>query len=221
MLGNVCCALSPTYAAMAVCRTVTAFFVSPGGSLGGAVASEMFFRKQRGRCMGVWTVMITLGVPVAPLVFGFVALRVGYRWIYCTLVMVNAVHAVVYFFLGSETRYEPGTPRAPRFGLRRIDPRPLRWVDFVSPLALVARVCVAAAAVVYAMVLLWDSIMTTFEIPQIFPAKFGLNPQDVGLQNITMIVGTLVGEQLGGFASDKWMWRHPSSASSSATSARC
>jgi hypothetical protein len=39
--------------------------------------------------MGGWTLMVTLGVPAAPFIFGFVALRVGYRWIYYTLAIVS------------------------------------------------------------------------------------------------------------------------------------
>ena len=91
------------------------------------------------------------------------------------------------------------------FGFRRIDPKPLKWFDFISPLLLVARPCVAIPAAAYAMVFLWGSVMTTLEIPQIYPEKFGFNAEQVGLQNIAIIIGTLVGEQLGGFASDKWM----------------
>jgi hypothetical protein len=57
------------------------------------------------------------------------------------------------------------------------------------------------------MVFLWGSIMLAIEIPQIYPAKFGFNTQQVGLQNISLLVGTIVGEQIGGIFSDKWMWQ--------------
>ena len=49
----------------------------------------VFFKHQRGRYLGVWTMFVTLGVPVAPFIFGFVAVRVGYRWIYWTLAIVS------------------------------------------------------------------------------------------------------------------------------------
>jgi MFS family permease len=50
---------------------------------------ETFFKHQRAMYMGVWTVMVTLGVPIGPFIFGFVAERVGYRWIYWTLAIVG------------------------------------------------------------------------------------------------------------------------------------
>lgn len=80
-------------------------------------------------------------------------------------------------------------------------------MDFIHPLKLAARPNTIIPAVAYAMVFLWGSVMTTFEIPQIFPVKFGLNTQQVGLQMLAVIIGTIIGEQFGGILSDKWMCR--------------
>jgi MFS family permease len=91
MLGNVGCAKSPSYATMGLCRAITAFFISPTAAMGSTVVQETNFKHQRARCMGVWTESATLGVPVAPLVFGFVVVRVGYRWIYWILACVSAM----------------------------------------------------------------------------------------------------------------------------------
>jgi uncharacterized protein YcfJ len=33
---------------------------------------------------------------------------------------------------------------------------------------------------------------------------FGLNTQQVGLQFLGIIIGSVVGEQIGGFISDRW-----------------
>ena len=89
LVCNVGCAVSHSYGTMALCRALTAFFISPAASIGSAVVTETFFKSERGTYMGVWTTMVTLGVPVAPFIFGFVALRVGYRWIYWILAIVS------------------------------------------------------------------------------------------------------------------------------------
>lgn len=81
----------------------------------------------------------------------------------------------------------------------------MTWYDFVEPLVYAARPCVLLPAVAYAMEFLWTSIMTTVEIPQLFPELFGFNTQQTGLQMISVIVGTIVGEQIGGRSSDLWM----------------
>ncbi|CAK7229027.1 hypothetical protein SCUCBS95973_007078 [Sporothrix curviconia] len=214
LVCNVGCGLCHSYGTMGLCRALTAFFISPAASIGSGVVSEMFFKKHRARCMGVWTTMVTLGVPVAPFIFGFVADRVGYRWIYWTLAITNGVQLILYFFLGSETRYVESTvgreaPRSYVGGLlhfRRIDPTPLRLYDFIQPLLLGRYACIMIPAAVYAMVFLWASVMITIEIPQLFPEMFGFNSQQVGYQFAGVIIGTLLGEQIGGLLSDKWMW---------------
>ena len=87
---NVGCAKSTDYASMAACRALVAFFISPAMAIGSGVVTETFFKHQRARYMGVWTLMVTLGIPIGPLIFGFVTERVGYRWIYWTLAIVNS-----------------------------------------------------------------------------------------------------------------------------------
>lgn len=57
------------------------------------------------------------------------------------------------------------------------------------------------------MEFLFSSIMITVEIPQLFPELFGFNTQQNGLQLVSVIIGTLIGEQLGGRMSDLWMSR--------------
>lgn len=94
LAGNIGCAESPSYATMAVCRAIVAFFISPAGAIGSAVVTEMFFKKERARYMGIWALMVTLGVPIGPFIFGFVTNNLGYRWIYWILAMVCILKAL-------------------------------------------------------------------------------------------------------------------------------
>jgi MFS family permease len=89
LVGNVGCAESPSYATMGLCRAITAFFISPAAAIGSAVVSETFFKRERAKYMGIWTLLLTLGVPSAPFIFGFVTMRVGYRWTYWVLAIVS------------------------------------------------------------------------------------------------------------------------------------
>jgi MFS family permease len=89
LVCNIGCAKSTTYASVAACRALVAFFISPASAIGSAVVMETTFKKDRARYMGVWTVMITLGVPIGPFLFGFVTYRVGHHWIYWILAMVS------------------------------------------------------------------------------------------------------------------------------------
>jgi MFS family permease len=86
---NIGCAKSTDYASMAACRALVSFFISPAMAIGSSVVTETFFKHERARYMGVWTLMVTLGVPTGPFIFGFVTQRVGYRWIYWILAIVS------------------------------------------------------------------------------------------------------------------------------------
>ncbi|KAJ4363514.1 hypothetical protein N0V83_009809 [Neocucurbitaria cava] len=219
LLFNVGCAKSKTYATMATCRAFQAFFISPPSAIGSAVVVETFFRKERAKYMGIWTVMITIGIPLAPLIFGFVTFRVGYRWIYWILAIINGVQLVLYSLFGPETRFIRHNHaqhaisgfaafKESYLKFRRIDPTPITLVEFISPLRLFKYPCVVIPAVAYAMVFLFGSVLCTVEIPQLFAEKFHFNAQQIGLQFIGLIIGSIIGEQIGGHSSDLWMrWR--------------
>lgn len=90
LVCNVGCAKSTDYASVAACRALTAFFIAPASAIGSAVVTETFFKKDRARYMGVWTLMLTVGIPLAPFLFGFVTYRAGYVWIYWVLAIVSS-----------------------------------------------------------------------------------------------------------------------------------
>lgn len=220
-LGNIACALSQSYGVLLFFRIVVAFFIAPASALGSAVVTETFLKRDRARYIGIWMVMVTLGVPVGPLIFGFVTFRVGFRWIFYVLAIVNLVQLVLYFFLGPETLYmreqqetpPPYMSEKPKsfmgryMGFRRINPRKLSFADFYEPVLMVVRPRAVVPALAYSVVFLFGNILTTVEIPQLFEAKFGLNTEQVGLQFIGVIIGSLLGEQVGGLVSDLWMRR--------------
>ena len=219
MVSNIGCAKSKTFASMAGCRALQAFFISPPAALGGAVVTECFFKHERGRYMGVWTLMVTLGVTTSPLIFGFVTQYVkDYHWIYWILAITNAVQFIMYIFFGPETLFTsenrekstatPSSLYKRYFTFCRIDPRPLCLREFIQPLFLITRVSVAIPAVAYAMVFVFAAVLTTVEIPQLLQEKFSLSAQGIGLQFIPLIIGSVLGEQVGGTLSDLWMNRH-------------
>jgi len=117
-------------------------------------------------------------------------------------------------FLQPETRYirqgvqhEGSVFKQEYMQFRRIDPNPFSFYEFIQPLSLFKYASIAVPTVAYAMVFLFASVMTTVEIPQLFLPKFGLNAQQLGLQFLGIIIGTIIGEQLGGNLSDFWMNR--------------
>jgi hypothetical protein len=118
----------------------------------------------------------------------------------------------LYLFFGPETRYLDSGDRLQEsafkreyISFRRIDPAPFTWYEFVKPLTMVTRPSVVIPTCAYAMVFLFSNIMTTVEIPALIQTKFNLNTEQVGLQFLGMIIGSIIGEQMGGNLSDYWM----------------
>ncbi|KAL9095843.1 MAG: hypothetical protein Q9165_001840 [Trypethelium subeluteriae] len=212
MLFNIGCAKSTTYTSLAVCRAFTSFFISPAIAIGSGVVTETFFKKERGRYMGIWTLLVTLGPPSGPFFMGFVAYHVGFVWIFWIYAIINGIQFILYLFLGPETRYirRGITNRGSAFkqeylSFRRIDPSPLRARDFIEPLFLARHTAILIPSISYSIVFGFASVLVTVEIPQLFLPKFGFNPQEIGLQFLGIIVGSIIGEQLSGPLSDWFM----------------
>ncbi|KAJ4397821.1 hypothetical protein N0V93_002058 [Gnomoniopsis smithogilvyi] len=219
-LGNIACALSRSYGVMMFFRAVVAFFISPASAIGSAVVAETFLKKDRAKYIGIWMVMVTLGVPIGPLIFGFVTFRTNWRFIFWILAIINGVQFILYFFFGPETLYLRSEDDPPPYtdgktsgfvakylNFRRINPRKLTVHDYFEPLRMIVHPCAVLPGVAYSTVFLFGSILTTIEIPQLFEEKFGLNTEQIGLQFIGVIIGSLLGEQIGGALSDLWMRR--------------
>lgn len=125
---------------------------------------------------------------------------------------INGVQFFLYIPFGPETRYlRSGTQhQGSSFhqeytSFRRIDPTPLTLYDFIQPLSYVRHANVFIPAAAYSMIFLFTGVLITVELPQLFVMKFGFNPQQLSLQFIGIIVGAVIGEQIGGIMSDAWM----------------
>ncbi|KAK5132088.1 hypothetical protein LTR08_000338 [Meristemomyces frigidus] len=215
LVFNIACAVCPTYASMAVCRAFVSFFICPPAAIGTGVVTETFFKKERGQYMGLWTLLVTLGPPSGPFLMGFVGYQTGnYRWIYWILAMINGLQFIAYIFLGPETRYirqgvkHTGSAFKQEYlTFKRIDPVSLNPWEFLYPLSLFRYASIWIPTVSYAVVFGFTSVLLTVEIPQLFVPKFGFNAQQIGLQFLGMIIGSIIGEQLAGRGSDIWINR--------------
>jgi len=125
------------------------------------------------------------------------------------------VQLILYFFFGPETRYirsasthQSKDRKKSYFNFSRIDPAPLTVSQFYHPLTLATKPSILLPTFAYAMTFLFASVLITVELPQLFGEKFSFNAQQLGLQFLGVIVGSVIGEQLGGSLSDYWMNRH-------------
>lgn len=121
---------------------------------------------------------------------------------------------ILYLFFGPETRYlgnDSGKPesswRAQYLSIRRIDPTPFTPYDFIQPFTMAIHPSVMIPAAAYAMVFLFDNILPAITVPQLLQVKFKLNAEQLGLNFLGLVIGSVIGEQFGGTLSDVWMNR--------------
>lgn len=133
---------------------------------------------------------------------------------YLTSFKINGGQFILYLFFGPETRYLPSSIdneksalKIEYLSLRRIDPTPLTWFEFVQPFTMARHPSILIPACAYAMVFLFANILSTVEVPALLETKFDLNTEQLGLQFLGAIIGSVIGEQMGGYLSDFWMRR--------------
>jgi len=49
-------------------------------------------------------------------------------------------------------------------------------------------------SIIYAMVFLFGSVLITVEVPQLLQGKFELNTEQLGLQFLGVVIGSILGE---------------------------
>lgn len=88
---------------------------------------------------------------------------------------------------------------------KRIDPRPIKLSDFLSPFRLAKNPRILVVALATAITFCYGNIVFVVEMPLSFEKRFGLNAQQTGLQFIPIVIGCIIGEQVSGPMSDFFM----------------
>lgn len=212
------CALAPNIATLIVFR----FFSGVGGAgcltLGGGVISDIFRADQRGFAMGIWTLGPLFGPNVGPLIGGFIAETIGWRWDFWIVLIVAVIVTALIEFLNKETSHRVLIERkVARLSkeLGRDDlkscygsaqhqsksrillnglVRPTKML-FLSPLVFFLSLYIAF---VYGVLYL---LFTT--IPVVFETTYGFNVGLTGLVYLALGVGNLGGWAVVTFLSDK------------------
>ncbi|OGM48699.1 MFS multidrug transporter [Aspergillus bombycis] len=194
VLGSLVCniggARCTTYGAQMTTRVLTAILISPPIGIGSGVITELCEPEERAQKLGWWTLMTTLGTPGGPFIMGFF---------------------LAYLLLGEETIYAPADAGSGKGGPtsklipRRIDPRPLKPCEFIESIFLYRYPRILIPTVAQCVVFCYANTAIIVEMPIAFGQKFHFDAQQIGLQYIAVIIGSLVGEQVSGPMSDWFM----------------
>lgn len=214
MICNIGGARCTNFGVQITTRVLAAFLISPNIGIGGGIITELAAAENRAEKLGYWTLLTVIGTPTGPLIMGFVVQHLGVSWVYWIFAILNFAQLIAYIILGEETRHlkpvEPGHFPQQKWGRAfhsRLAARsniasPLSVQEFMRPFSVVVYPRILIPAVAHAIIFCYANISIVVEMPITFGGKFNLDPQQVGLQFIAVIIGSVVGEHISGPASD-------------------
>ncbi|GJJ11749.1 hypothetical protein Clacol_005987 [Clathrus columnatus] len=195
-------------------------FISPPLSLGACTVREVFSPQERGEKMGLWSLMVSIGPLLGPILVGFLVQNCGWRAAFDLTAAMQLALFFAHLFFGPETlRYkstdsqESSTQNRPRkkfaFFFQVYSHEPIRFEEFLRPFFIGFKFpTVFFPAFANALVFCYANVFVTVFVPKIFGKKFGLSPGQIGLQIIAQFIGAILGETLAGRGSDAFMnWR--------------
>lgn len=205
------CGFVQSYGALVGIRAINGLF-PVSMALGPATVTDLFFYHQRGRALGLFTVMLTSGAHFAALFGGPVAKFVGWRYIFWITAAMNFATLVVLIFGLPETvYYKPRTysdtnTEAPELTMAQYRQLLRPWTTFPGVRLKAKHVVIPAfrmamypsvlfPSLYYAAQYVFAAIFPAVTYSIIFQKRFGWNPFQCGLAyGGTMTIGSLAGE---------------------------
>jgi MFS family permease len=200
-----------TFGALVGVRAINGLF-PVSMALGPATVTDLFFYHQRGRALGLFTVMLTSGSHFAALFGGPVAKFLGWRWIFwitaamnfCTLALiVVALPETMYY---KARTYSDSSTEAPKLTMAQYRQLLRPWTTFPGVHLKAKHFVLPAFRMAFYPSVIFPSLYysTQYCFSAIFPAvtysiilqeRFGWNALQCGLAyGGTMTIGSISGE---------------------------
>ncbi|KAJ3894524.1 MFS general substrate transporter [Lentinula edodes] len=198
-----------------------------GTALGVATANDLFCLHERGRALGVYTVLSTTGAHFAPIPGGLIGQYLGWQWIFKFAAITNSFCLLFTFFFLPETLYIREQTAGAVENLRsssenffsrylarmnmgkRFPGRRLRLSDFFWPyIKMIRYPSVVFPAIYYGTQYGLGSTLPAVTVSHIFAQEFGWDTLQIGLAYGTaLLIGAFLGETAGGWVVDSIMNR--------------
>nr|KAK5448869.1 hypothetical protein LTR18_001957 [Exophiala xenobiotica] len=213
--------VSKSWATLIVGRVFSGVGVGAAMALGAASVNDMFFLHERGTKMGIYTVFLTNGAHVAPVIGGYLAQAASVRWCYFLPAIVNATIFVFMIFALPETlfsraekhlaQHQERTYSQMLFSLRRnaLLDRRFRLRDMARPFEMLQYPSVTLTFICYTVTFAWASILPAVTVAILFTKTYHFKSGAIGLMlGLPLLIGSALGEFLSGPLSDWFMYRY-------------
>lgn len=232
--------VATSWAGLIVSRVFSGVGVGAAMALGAATVTDMFFlhevgddsflasaittanvKSQRGTKMGIWTVFLTNGAHLAPVIGGYLAQKAGVRWCFYLPALVNSASFIVMVFALPETlfsrseqslaRHKERTYTEMLFSFRRnaLLDRKVHVMDVVRPFQMLKYPSISLTFIYYIVSFAFSSILPAVTVAIMFTKIYHFQTGAIGLMlGIPLLIGSMLGELLSGPFSDWVMYRY-------------
>ncbi|KAJ3776410.1 MFS general substrate transporter [Lentinula raphanica] len=220
------CAYAHNFGQLVGLRILNGIF-PVGAALGVATANDLFCLHERGRALGVFTVLSTTGAHFAPIPGGLIGQYLGWQWIFKFAAITNSFCLIFTFFFLPETLYirdqiqtavkDPNLHSSGVFRRylgrmnlgKRYPGRQLRLSDFFWPyIKMIRYPSVVFPAIYYGTQYGLGSTLPAVTVSHIFAQEFNWDTLQIGLAYGTaLLIGAFLGETAGGWVVDSLMNR--------------
>ncbi|KAK9371465.1 major facilitator superfamily domain-containing protein, partial [Lipomyces chichibuensis] len=204
---------SRSWTSMITARVFNGIGASASFALGAATVCDIFYQHERGFYIGIYTLFFTTGPHIAPLIGGFLAQYVNFRWcFYVPGIAQSATFVSLIFFL-PETLFpreyvsaQSSPPLSYRQLLtihRKIIPRKLDVQSFISPLSIANKLTILLPTLYYMTSFAFSSTVFGLSAASIAKTVYGFDTAQTGIfMSVPPTLGGLIGEATAGWISD-------------------
>lgn len=211
---NIAAGYTSTWSGLMVTRAINGIFGGTPPAIGAATICDLYFMHERGFYMGIFTLFLTNGPHVAPLMGGFLAQYVGWEWCYRVPGFIQLATFVVILLGLPETIYPRNIPASTRKSHTYLDlllfratlpQRKLTLRDFWKNIHMLKYLVVSIPGTYYMTAFGYGSVIFAATGSQLFREFYGFTVSQTGLMlSIPLLIGCVIGEANAGWLID-WM----------------
>ncbi|KAJ5688268.1 hypothetical protein N7536_010887 [Penicillium majusculum] len=206
-----------TWSGVMITRAFNGFGSGAVISMGAATICDLYFVHQRGVYIGIYTLALTSGAHVAPLLGGFIGQSLGWRPCFYILGYIQLGTFVLTLFGLPETLYtaKPSSDSTPyleqsymqniMFMRSKVPGGRPKMQDFTHPFKMLRFVAILIPATLYMACFGYGTVLFALTGASLFTKLYGFTTAQTGLiLSIPLLIGGGIGELSAGWVTD-WL----------------